>query len=565
MVNKLRGGCMKKRFIFIALLLAVLSLSLSSSQALAQDYYFHLTQKIVHVYWNADGSMALDFTLNFSNYPSGHSIEYVDVGMPNDSYDISTVTAEVNGKSVYEFSTSGYQGSGSGFAVGLGTNSILPGKSGVVHIYVGRISNVLYNDSQDNNYASADYIPFWFDSAYVNGSVDTTVIFHLPPGIKPEEPRWHSAPSGFSSEPSTGIDENGRITYTWHNTSATASDEYLFGASFPKVYVPADTIQRENPFAWLNKINLSGLLPLACIGSVIFFIYLGVQSDNRRRKEYLPPSIKIEGHGIKRGLTAIEAAILLEEPFDKIMTMMLFSVIKKGAAKVTRRDPLTVEAINPQPEGLRPYEIDFLQAIIQPNQSDVEKSLRKMMVALINSTAANMKGFSRNETINYYKGITAQAWQQVEQAGTPEFKSQKFDEVMEWTMLDRNYDDKTKQVFHDVPVFLPRWWGWYDPGYGTHTTLSPSIPTSSSSQGSIGMPNVPGSQFASSVVNQVQAFSGKVVSNISSFTNSVTNVTNPPPVSTSSSSSYRGGGGGHSCACACACAGCACACAGGGR
>ena len=45
--------------------------------------------------------------------------------------------------------------------------------------------------------------------------------------------------------------------------------------------------------------------------------------------------------GIKRGLTAVESAILLEQPMDKILTMILFAVIKKGAATVTKRDPLT--------------------------------------------------------------------------------------------------------------------------------------------------------------------------------------------------------------------------------
>jgi len=46
--------------------------------------------------------------------------------------------------------------------------------------------------------------------------------------------------------------------------------------------------------------------------------------------QYLPPKISIEGKGIKRGLTAVEAGILLEEPLDKILTMILFGLIKKN-------------------------------------------------------------------------------------------------------------------------------------------------------------------------------------------------------------------------------------------
>jgi hypothetical protein len=156
------------------------------------------------------------------------------------------------------------------------------------------------------------------------------------------------------------------------------------------------------------------------------------------------------------------------------------------------------------------------------------------------------------------------AWAQVEDAQTPEVKSQKYDELMEWTMLDRNYDDRTREVFRTVPVFLPRWYGRYNP---TYTRSSPMVsPGGSQPGGSFSMPNLPGSDFAASIVTGVQNFSGGVISNISQFTSGVTNKTNPVPVSTSGSGGSRSsGGGGRSCACACACAGCACACAGGGR
>ena len=79
---------------------------------------------------------------------------------------------------------------------------------------------------------------------------------------------------------------------------------------------------------------------------------------------------------------------------------------------------------------------------------------------------------------------------------------------------------------------------------------------------SISVPELPGANFANSMVSGMQSFSNRLVGNLAGFTAGVTQVTNPPPVS---SSGHSSGGGGHSCACACACAGCACACAGGGR
>jgi hypothetical protein len=247
--------------------------------------------------------------------------------------------------------------------------------------------------------------------------------------------------------------------------------------------------------------------------------------------------------------------------------MILFSVIKKGAAEVVRRDPLEVKALSPQPEDLYDYEKDFLGAVQEKSISVRQKRMETTVIALVKSIAEKMKGFSRAETAEYYKSITRQAWEQVEAANTPEIKSQKFDEVMEWTMLDRNYDDRTRDVFRDQTVFVPMWWGRFDPVYSSRPSGG-SISTSKPSASGTSLPHLPGSDFAASMVNGVQGFSAGVVGNVTNFTSRITGVTNPLPKSTSSGS-YKSGGssGGRSCACACACAcaGCACACAGGGR
>jgi hypothetical protein len=559
----------KGAYLLFATLLLGLMLFLSIPGR-AQSYYFQLPEKVVDVYWQEDGTLSLQYVYSFNNDPQGSPIEYVDVPMPNPNFDAGTIQADVNGRALTDISESGYLGTGTGVAVGLGVYAIPPGQSGIVTVTIGRIWDVLYFDSDDQGYASAVFVPNYFDSSIVYGNTKTTVIFHLPPGVQPEEPRWHAAPSGFNDPPLTGFDQDGRITYTWTNETANGSEAYTFGASFPSSYVPETTIQRANPFAWLANINLEFLFPLICIGFFVLIFYWVGKADRSRKLKYLPPQISIEGHGIKRGLTAVEAAILLEQPMEKILTMILFAVIKKGAAEVVKRDPLEVKAIDPMPEDLRSYEVGFVNAFKVPQPSSRQRELKNMVVDLVKKVALDMKGFSRRETIEYYRSITQKAWEQVEAAQTPEVKSQKFDEVMEWTMLDKEYDDRTKRVFQDTPIFIPRWWGHFDPSYGgaSFPARPVSTGTGAPAGGPVSMPHLPGSDFAASVVNQVQSFSSKVVGNITDFTNSVTSTTNPVPKSTSSSS-YRGGGrsGGSSCACACACAcaGCACACAGGGR
>jgi hypothetical protein len=558
---------MKRRLLTIALVL-MLALSLTTS-ALAQDYFFQLEREVVNVYWNQDGTMSLDYVFSFNNQPGGHAIEFVDVSSPKGDVDMSSVTADVNGNSV-SVSESEYQGTGTGFAVIMGSYAIPPGQRGDVHVSIGRITDVVYPDDNDENYASAVFAPAYFVSDVVTGATDLTVIFHLPPGVQPDEPRWHSAPAGFPSEPETGIDSEGRVTYTWSNPNASASRQYDFGASFPKTYVPEGTIVTAPAFDFGGLIGslLSNLVPLLFCGFFIF-MFLGVPilsfvGNQRRKLQYMAPKIAIEGHGIKRGLTAVEAAVLMEQPLDKVMTMVLFGVVKKNAATVIRRDPLEVEVASSLPEGLHEYEQNFLKALREEDARARRNALQDMTIKLIRSVSEKMKGFSRRETIEYYRRIMETAWEQVQQANTPEVQREFFEQKLEWTMLDRDYDDRSRRVFQG-PIFIPHWWGRYDPTYRTGPITPSGGGVSAPSQPSgAGRTSLPGADFAASVVGGVQTFSQRVIGNINDFTSRVTNVTNPPPKPTTSGRSM-GGGGSRGCACACACAGCACACAGGGR
>ena len=558
-------------FLTTLVILAVCTLLLPAA-VFAQTFSYSLPQQFIDVYWNEDGTSSIDYVFIFVNDPSGPTIEYVDVGVPNSNYDMNSVVAYANGIELDDIESSPYVKPG--VAVGLGANSIPPGQTGEVRVFIGRVRDVLYPDDIDENYASAVFTPNYFESGSISGSTETVLTYHLPPGVQPEEPRWHEAPPGFSSEPEGGIDDQGRLTYTWRNPSSDGTRQYQFGASFPRQYVQESAIVTGSASTGGGSVSaitdflgcLSPfIIPLICFGGIAGLIIWGVTADRRRKLKYLPPKISIEGHGIKRGLTAVEAGILMEQPMDKIMTMILFGVLKKNAAQVVTRDPLKIETEDPLPENLRKYEKDFLLAFQETSKGKRKKALQKMMVELVKTVGKKMKGFSRKETVAYYRDITRRAWEQVEAADTPEVKSEKYDQHMEWTMLDKDYDDRTRDVFRTGPVFIPIWWPRYDPGYGRAATgtARPSAPSSGRSGPS--MPTLPGSAFAGSVVTGVQSFSSSVVGSISDFTSSITNITNPPPKPSASSYSRSGGGGGGGCACACACAGCACACAGGGR
>lgn len=550
----------------IALGFVLIFCLLTRTSAFAQTYLFQVTSESVDVYWNDDGTLTVAYQFAFQNSPHADAIDVVDIGAPTPNYDMGKVTASIDGNPLSRIEKSPYVKNG--VAVDLGQYAIPPGGNGVLQVVINNIQNVLYVDSEDSNYASAVFVPTWFGSEYVQGTTNLTVTYHLPSGVQPQEPRWHAAPPGFPEQPSTGFDQNGHITYTWTNPAASAATEYQFGASFPKKYVPETAIVAQS--VNLSAIIESLLTIIICILLPAFIVFVIVYSfirGYRRKSQYLPPKIALEGHGIKRGLTAVEAAILMEQPLDKILTMILFALIKKGAVKVISKEPFEIETIEPLPENLRPYEIDFIKAFQKKAKNERQEALQECVIGIVRSIQEKMRGFSRKETIDYYKNIVQTAWKQVEDANTPEVKSQKFDENLEWTMLDKDYDDHTRTVFGQGPVFVPIWWSRYDPTFSPARTASAGIPSAPTSAGpaQISLPHLPGSDFAASMVKGVQNFSASVIGNIETFTGKVTSKTNPEPIPSSSRSSSHSSSGGCACACACACAGCACACAGGGR
>lgn len=562
---------MIRKFKLFSILLVLLLLVGNTPIVQAQDYYFAVDKQDMEVFVNEDGSISIDYTFEFSNQPGAHPIDIVDIGLPNNNYVLNSITAEINGAPVASIDKSDYIDIG--IMVDLGNQAIQPGDSGTLHVFVGTINKSIYPSEveADEDYASFEISPTWFGSQYVTGNTDLTVTLYLPVGLTSEEPRYH-LPENWpgDSAPVSGFDNMGGIYYQWSSPNANAYTQYTFGASFPARMVPESQIVKPPAITFDSEALCSGLICLGMVGFFVLTIYSATIGAKKRKLKYLPPKIAVEGHGIKRGLTAVEVAILMEQPMDKVLTMVLFSVLKKGAAEVVSREPLKINVAQPRPEGLHPYEEEFLTAM-EKDKKEQKTLLQTMIINLVQSVSKKMKGFSRKETIAFYKDIMEKAWNQVETAQTPEVKSEKYDENFDWTMLDKNYDDRTRDTFGGGPVYIPAWWWRYDPSVRPATS-SPTFgkvdasPTpSGSGQTTINLPSLPGADFAASITNGVQSFASGVVGNLTSFTSGITNKTNPAPKTSSSGRSYRGGGGGSSCACACACAGCACACAGGGR
>ncbi len=565
----------RKTRILGGLLAVLILLALVIQPVLAQTYRFSVPVSSADVYVNQDGSVTIDYYYLFENDSSADPIDFVDVGMPTNNYNMGSITATINGQPVADIEASPYVDPG--IAIDLGANDIQPGERGELIVHIERVERILFKASEQEAepYASFQFQPNFFGSEFVRGRTDMTVTLILPPGLEPEEPRYFT-PQGWpgSDEPESGYDDQDRVYYSWNTPNADSSDRYTFGASFPQRVVPDAELLTEVPFDFSEVIG--ALCPMIfCVGLVGFIgfsVWAGIQGDKKRRMQYLPPKASVEGNGIKRGLTPVEAAILMGQPMDKILTMILFSVIKKEAATVVSREPMKLDVTVPRPEGLRSYETDFLEAMALPNLREQRAGLQATMTNLVKGVTEKIRGFSRKETVAYYQDIMNKAWAQVEQADTPEMRMKTFDDAMDWTMLDRRFEDRSREVLGPRPIIVPTWWGRYDPTFNRPTTASmgaPSMPSGPTSQGNVpqgvNLPSLPGADFAASMVGGMQSFSSDVVGNLTTFTGGVTERTNPVPKPPPSRGGGRGGGGGRSCACACACAGCACACAGGGR
>ncbi len=573
---------------YFCLFLVLIMLAGSVTPVSAQDYRFQVPEQSVVVYVNTDGSISIDYTMTFLNDGGAHAIDIVDIGLPNYNYNLRSITAEIDGKSITKITDSDVVQPG--FSLYLQNNEIPAGGTGTVHAYITGVQKVIYPSTQQESedYASLEFWPNWYGSDYCHGNTKYQMTIVLPQGMKESEGRYY-IPQNWpgSSEPYSRIDDKGVVFYTWESDQANDYTQYSFGASFParllnegavvkETYVPPS--QTGPASSGGINFNFSSICPfIICAGFIGFFIlmiYSATIGAKKRKLKYLPPKIMIEGNGVKRGLTAVEAGVLMEQPMDKIFTMILFGLLKKNAAEVATQDPLELKAAETLPADLYGYETDFLASFKEKGTAR-KKLLQTTMVNLIKSVTEKMKGFSRKETLAFYEDIMKRAWTQVEQANTPEVKAQVYEDVMDWTMLDKDYGDRTRNVFSG-PVFVPTpsWWWRYDPTFARpSTTISTAGKTAAApavgtggSHPTISMPTIPGSAFAASVVNSVSSFSSSVLGGLTGFTSGVTNVTNPPPPPSTYRSSGGGfSGGGHSCACACACAGCACACAGGGR
>ncbi len=532
------------------LMLCIVILVLSSAVLLvdAQTLVYHLEHEWVKIWINQNGT--IDLLYDVTIVCDEGTLHWVEIGQPNGDFTIGEAVDE-NNNVLPTTDTS----SGSDYKVRVDVID-LPAGEAVRFTLITNVGRMIWEDTQNPGNVGMQFTPSWFPVRV--DSLRVRIV--LPTGVTENDVKTMTGVEWDSSDYT-----DGPFAVFWQRLDLAPNEKFTFGVSFPKEFVQHYELQPNFLQTYGPWIGFFVVLSLI-VGLVTVIVV--------RRRPYLKPVLSLEALGIRRGLTAVEASYLLDLKPSRLVTEILYSLLKKNAVWVTDIKPSIEVKIMKQFEGKKPkelveaslryYEIDFLNAVKEDGTLD-EELLAQTIVFLGRSVEEKLRGYCRRDTVDYYWKIVEKAWKQVEQAGTAELASKLYDEQLLWLLLDPEHRNKTEtafknRVFEPSPLWL---WYWYSyQRYHPHPTFQPNVeaPTQTGPP-----PKIPGAEFANNIATAVENTSNSIVANLEKFANAI--VPTAPPPKTSHEPAHRGSScvcACATCACACACVSCACACASGG-
>lgn len=626
-------------------LVLLLGTTVTCSPALPQDYRFEVAELDLQAYVQPDASAKLEYRIIFKNLPNAHVIDVVDIGLPHYDYDISSMSASIDGMPLNSIRKSTYIDIG--VEVDLSSRPILAGRTGEFKFQC-TMPDMVYQDTTDKSLASLQLVPTWFDENSTVGRTKLQVAIHLLPGVKAEDIKYQNENFKYSDLVLFGEQNQAHPVAIWQY------DSWMLSASNPKLAVsfPKTGLNRVvtiGRFGMLLKwfrenrqaqvVSWIGLAILFAIiffrfshgtGFVLFFVLSGViallmlpntsshfiawpcmmglfflnESILRHKRDkpgYLPAMASVEGGGIKRGLTAPQAGVLLEMPMGKILALVIFGLIKKGVVEQTALNPLSVRVLQAfatargnrlQVAGdkgivLHDYEQAFIDRLLVHDGPVKNCDMSEAFGGLVKSVVSRMAGFDLSDTQAYYRAIIERAWKEAEAVGEIAQRDEVVDRNFEWILLDEHWIDVFDRWARSGRAYRP-WWerrgsgpvvishggglpgggDWKSSGGSNTSTPETSKTTLSEvAAGFAGWTENTMSSFASAIEPAKMGLdipSGGGILDLSGVDRVTGDVFKALAESAAQGGGGRGGGGGG-CACACAGCACACACAGGGR
>ncbi len=625
---------MKYRILWVIVLTIV-----AATVALAQDYSFSVPKMELHVTPNSDASVTMEYVIDFYCDQGAHPIDIVDVGLPHKDYDISNMQATLNGNPLGTIRKSEYVDIG--VEVPL-SPAIAPGQSGRFTFECTMPNLVYQDTTRADyaslritpTWFDGDYLTGTTDLAivvYLPDQIELDEIlyqdkvFYQKMQIQGKKAvAWlfkdtrmdeeHMVSLSFPKREMERVVRMTKLGLLWKWWTESLPAQFLLYRGKMRMFwlvalwvgwteSPAVRVLMGIVFLVLFSIFffrltagtgtcifipvLIGLVILWLLSPALEALFLPVfipvwliagRVQGSRRREYLPAIESASGGGIKRGLAVPEAAVLLEQPLGRVLTLVIFGLLKKRLVRQTADDPLTVEiredyqteerrerrqAAQANGTVIRGYDQAFLEEIIESPGKPVEAlNFRKAMKHLVTSTAKRMKGFDLDKTREYYRYIMAKAWREAKAIGEIEQRTEFIDDNLMWLMLDEDYHEGFT-TWHRGGYYYRS--AWSRPAAAA--TAAPAAPA----------PAVGGRTTLGDVTASFAGWAEHTTGRLASTMDPVSVGLTPGSIidlsgvdkvsmdfleSMAESSGSSSGGG---CACACAGCACACACAGGGR
>ncbi len=401
----------KKWLIYSSIIgLVIIFIASTTTNVNAYTYSFDVDYMKTNVYIELDGSITIEYWINFTCDSWADPINVVDIGFPTADYDLSSVKAKIGG---YDIPSQRIQVSKEiniGVEILLTGHFIYPGESEQLYV-IGNNPNMIFGDYENESLASVEFSPTWFSSSFCPTYEYLEVNFYFPPNFtNGNEVKWHYRE--YDSYSFTEIEGTDYLIYTWTETDVPMQ-QYTYGVSFPRDAVDVSIGWTADPrvvlfiISILLTISIIGLIvgfsyltyryiknykkkyypprkrsnpgDLVCIffmiffiGAIFYFILWGAFGDiifillffgviiagfgmigyliykliSRFRLPYQKPEIKIESVGVNKNLTVVEAAIIKNTPLNKVLFLIIFGLIRTGHLKVIETDPLKFEVMS---------------------------------------------------------------------------------------------------------------------------------------------------------------------------------------------------------------------------
>ena len=541
----------KTFLLFSILLLIPIVLGFTTLKIKTNDLVYSIDKEYAKVWVNSDGTIDLFYNITVSC--SSGSIAFLTVGIPT-TFSVDYVTDDQGSPLNFEDISKG-----SDYLLDIELKQRIgpdrPHQTATLLILVN-VRDMVWEDKTNEGNVGVLFTPAWWDNPPAP-IIDLRVQIVAPEGVTQSE---------FKTNISAMIIQTDKgVSAYWERTNLRPSEKISFGVSFPEEYV--------------SNFNRSGLDILLYIGLIIVIIAIVIAvlivfvARRRSRDVYRRPKISMEALGPARGLTAPEAAVVLGLKPIRVLTMILYGLLRKGFVEILQSEPLVLlrelvidpkKPDNSESSWILPkkryYEILFLNSIRSDGSLD-ERLLARAYMVLRDNVDNKIRGYSRTDTANYYKSIVSKAWTQVTQAETPELKLKAIDEQLEWLLADEKYGSRFRDAFPgDIMIQPPPFWYWYWGGFGQTGSAKPQDSTPSRVEPKL----IPVQEFADRLVSSIETSANNMVKNFELLAN---RIVAQKPVQQSSRPVRRRSScvcACASCACACACVSCACACAGGG-